>query len=178
MEKQYCIAIYPSETILLLVKAMKEKLFEEVKWFHSKNSVAHITICVFQATEDKIEFITHKLDLLCATFEPFEVQLNSFDSYSNGAFFISPCEDSKIKLKKIVNKVHELLHNLEMQKNSDPHISIARRLTPEKLEKAKHLFTTINASFLCDSIVLRKFNPDLKQFFITDTFPFNTKKNK
>jgi hypothetical protein len=66
-----------------------------------------------------------------------------------------------------------------MQKSSDPHISIARRLTPENLGKAKHLFTTINASFLCDSIVLRKFDPTLKQFFITDTFPFSThKKNK
>lgn len=172
MEEQYCIAFSPSEPILLLVRSMKEKLFKEVKWFHSKNSVAHITICLFKATDDSVEIITHKLGLLCATFEPFEVHLNSFDSYCSGAFFISPDEDSKNKLKKIMNRVHELLPSVIIQKSDDPHLSIARRLSPKNLEKAKTLFTTINDSFLCDSVVLRKFDPTLKQYFITNTFPF------
>lgn len=173
MEKQYSIAIYPSETIILLVKAMKEKLFEEVNWFHSKNSIAHITICEFKATEAAIEIIKNKLDLLCYTFEPFEVHLNGFGSYSNGAFFITPNEDSKIKLKVIMKKVHELLRTLKMQKSSDPHVSIGRRLTTENIEKANRLFTTINTSFLCNTIILRKFDPTIQQFFITDTFTFN-----
>ena len=61
-----------------------------------------------------------------------------------------------------------------MQKSSDPHVSIARRLTTENIEKANRLFTTINTSFLCNTIVLRKFDPTIQQFFITDTFTFNS----
>ena len=37
----------------------------------------------------------------------------------------------------------------------------------------KHLFTTVNTSFLCDTIVLREYNPIITQFFITNTFKFN-----
>ena len=56
---------------------------------------------------------------------------------------------------------------------NNPHISVGRKLKPENLEIAKHLFTTINTSFLCDTIVLREHNPIIKQFFITNTFTFN-----
>ena len=173
MEKKYSIAFHPSETIIVLVKAMKEKLFEQVDWFNSKNSVAHITICEFIATDAAIEIIKNKLNLLCDTLEPFEVYLNGFDSYSNGAFVITPNEDSKTKLKVIMKKVTQSLRSLKMEKSSNPHISIARKLKPENLEIAKHLFTTINTSFLCDTIILRKFDPTIGQFFITNTFIFN-----
>ena len=173
MEKKYSIAFYTSETIIVLVKAMKEKLFEKVRWFNSKNSVAHITICEFIATDAAIEIIKNKLNLLCDTFEPFEVYLNGFDSYSNGAFVITPNEDSKIKLKVIMKKVTKSLRSIKTKKSSAPHISIARKLKPDNLEIAKHLFTAVNTSFLCDTIVLREYNPIIKQFFITNTFTFN-----
>jgi 2'-5' RNA ligase len=173
MEKKYSIAFYTSETIIVLVKAMKKKLFEKVRWFNSKNSVAHITICEFIATDAAIEIIKNKLNLLCETFEPFEVYLNGFDSYSNGSFVITPNEDSKIKLKVIMKKVTKSLRSIKTKKSSAPHISIARKLKPDNLEIAKHLFTTVNTSFLCDTIVLREYNPIIKQFFITNTFTFN-----
>ncbi|MBG6188363.1 2'-5' RNA ligase family protein [Flavobacterium sp. CAN_S2] len=173
MEKKYSIAFYTSETIIVLVKAMKEKLFEKVRWFNSKNSVAHITICEFIATDTAIEIIKNKLKLLCDTFEPFEVYLNGFDSYSNGAFVITPNEDSKIKLKVIMKKVTKSLRSIKTKKSSAPHISIARKLKPDNFEIAKHLFTTVNTSFLCDTIVLREYNPIITQFFITNTFKFN-----
>ena len=173
MEKKYSIAFYTSETIIVLVKAMKEKLFEKVRWFNSKNSIAHITICEFIATDAAIEIIKNKLNLLCDTFEPFEVYLNDFDSYSNGAFVITPNEDSKIKLKVIMKKVTKSLRSLKMEKSNNPHISVGRKLKPENLEIAKHLFTTINTSFLFDTIVLRKFDDTIKQFVVTDSFKFN-----
>ena len=176
MKKKYSVAIHPSEAIILLVKEMKKKLFEEVNWFHSKNSIAHITICEFEATDDEIEIIKNKLDHLCDALEPFEVNLNGFDSYPNGAFFITANKISKSKLKEIMKKVHEALRTLKMQKSNDPHLSIARKLTPENIEKANRLFTTINTSFMCDSVILRKFDPSLTQFFITDTFKFNSNK--
>jgi hypothetical protein len=58
-------------------------------------------------------------------------------------------------------------------KSSDPHMSIARRLTPEKLVVANSLFPSITLNFLCDHVVIRKFNTEIKQFEVTDAFQFN-----
>lgn len=173
MEKQYSLVIHPSEAILSLVKSMKEQLATEVGWFHSKNSVGHFTICEFKATDEEIKIIKNQLGRLSDTLKPVEVRLNEFGSYPNGAFFISPDEDSKNRLKPIMKRFNESLRARDMQKNNDPHLSIARRLTPENLERARHLFTAIDVVFLCDSVVLRQFDENIKQFFVTDTFKFN-----
>lgn len=173
MEKKYSVAIYPPEAIISLVKSMKEQLTNEVGWFHSKNSIGHITICEFQATDSEIEMIKNQLDRLCNTLNPVKVTLDRFDTYPNGAFFISPDGASKDRLIPIMQRVQKSLCVQNMKKSDDPHLSIARRLTPENLEKAKILFTIIDVDFLCDSIVLRKFNKNTKQFDVTDTFTFN-----
>jgi 2'-5' RNA ligase len=173
MEKHYSVAIYPSEYVIALIKSMKEGLAKEVGWFHSKNSVGHITVCEFKATDTAIEIIKKQLSSVCDTLKPVEVCLNKFDSYPNGAFYISPDKDSKNNLKPIMKRVQESLHKLNMQKSDDPHLSIARRLTPKNLERAKKLFIVIDLHFLCDSIVLRKFDENIKQFFVIDEFKFN-----
>ena len=61
----------------------------------------------------------------------------------------------------------------DMKKSDNPHLSIARRLSPENLIKANQLFTEIDLNFVCDSVVLRQFDENVKQFFVIDTFPFN-----
>ena len=173
MEKQYSLVIYPSEAVIALVKSMKEELAKEVGWFHSKNSVGHITICEFKATDETIAVIKNQLGRLCDPMEPVAVRLNGFGSFPNGAFFISPDEDSKNSLKPIMKRFHESLPIRKMQISDDPHLSIARRLSTQKLERAKGLFTTIDVIFLCDGVVLRQFDEHVKQFAVIDVFKFN-----
>ncbi|HEX9152976.1 MAG TPA: 2'-5' RNA ligase family protein [Flavobacterium sp.] len=173
MEKDYSVAIYPSEAVISLVKSMKERLAKEVGWFHSKNSVAHITICEFKATDATVEIVKNQLDRLCTTLKPVEVTLNAFGTYTNGAFFLSPNAVSKSRLIPIMKRVQESLHVGNIKTNDDPHLSIARRLSPKNLERAKALFKTVDAFFLCDSIVLRKFDATIKQFIVIDTFKFS-----
>jgi 2'-5' RNA ligase len=153
---------------------MKEQLALEVGWFHSKNSVGHITICEFMATDETIGLIKDELKQLSDPLEPVEVHLTGFGSYPNGAFFISPDEASKNSLKPIMKRFYESLSIRHMQISDDPHLSIARRLSPEKLAKAKSLFVTPNVSFLCDGVVLRQFDETIKQFVETDRFPFHS----
>jgi 2'-5' RNA ligase len=172
MEKLYSLVIHPSETILALVKSMKEQLATEVGWFHSKNSVGHITICEFRATDAAIEIIKNQINKLCDTLTPVEVRLNKLGSFPNGAFFIAPDNDSKTNLKHIMKRFHKSLRIPNMQKSDTPHLSIARKLNPENLAKANHLFTSIDLNFVCDSVVLRQFDENIKQFFVTDTFEF------
>lgn len=77
-------------------------------------------------------------------------------------------------LKSIMKKTQETLKVPGMKKSNDPHMSIGRRLTPENLKIASELFTTIDLQFECNEIVLREFDPKVKQFFVIDSFPFGS----
>jgi hypothetical protein len=174
MEKKYSVVIHPSDAIINAIRIMKEDLAAKIGWFNSKNSVAHITICEFKIDESQVDKFKQKLLKIADTFTPFEVSLDDFDSYDSGAFFIAPNEASKINLKPIMKKTQDAMLLSNLKKSSDPHISIGRKLTPESIKIANDLFTTIDMSFLCDSIVLRELDPIKKQFFVIDTFPFGS----
>lgn len=175
MEKTYSVVFY-SNTIVEPVRKMKDFLRSKIKWYNSCNSEAHITICEFTIDESQLDSIKKKLIKICDSFTPFTVYLNDFGCYENaGAFYIAPDKDSENNLKPIMKKIQETLKSLKLKKSNDPHMSIARRLTPENLKTATELFTTIEMNFLCDSVVLREFDPVVKQFFVLDTFPFGSK---
>jgi 2'-5' RNA ligase len=172
MEKLYSLVIHPPEAILVLVKSMKEQLATEIGWFNSKNSVGHITICEFKATDAAIQTIKNQINRLCDSMTPVDVCINEFGAFPNGAFFIAPDNDSKKSLKHIMKRFNQSLRIPNMLKSDNPHLSIARRLKPENLTKANRLFNTIDLNFVCDSVVLRQFDENIKQFFVTDTFEF------
>ncbi|OXA88897.1 2'-5' RNA ligase family protein [Flavobacterium hercynium] len=174
IEKKYSVAIYPSSDVIHAVRVMKNHLKSKIDWYNSCNSVAHITICEFTTTEAEVEKIKQRLFKICDTFSPFQVYLDHFSAYENGAFFIAPTADSTLQLKPIMKKTQEALKISNLKKSNDPHISIGRRLNPENLKIASQLFTTIDIDFVCDAIVLRELDPDKKQFFIIDTFTFNS----
>jgi len=174
VENLYSLVIHPPEEILILVKTMKEQLATEVGWFNSKNSVGHITICEFRATDTIIEIIKKEVSKLCNSLNPVNVRINEFGSFPNGAFYIAPDDDSKKDLKHIMKHFNKSLRLHNMKKSDNPHLTIARRLSPENLEKAKNFFTKIDLNFTCDSVVLRQFDEQKKQFFATHKFPFNT----
>lgn len=173
MQGHYSVAIIPSEAVVALVKRMKEKLADKVGWFHSKNAMGHITICEFKASSTDIERVKMQLTRLCDGFTPVEVCLTGFGSYPNGAFFIAPDATSKNKLKPIMKRINDTLIIKELHKSDDPHLSIARQLSPEKLQTAASLYTSINVRFLCDNVVLREFDPEVKQYFVAEVFPFH-----
>jgi 2'-5' RNA ligase len=179
MQNRYSLVISPSEEIIALVKTMKEELAAEIGWFHSKNSLAHITVNEFMAAENEIETIKKQLNSICESLKPISVCLNSFDNYPNGAFFIAPDANSKIDLKQIMKQVNQSFKVKTLLKNNEPHLSIARKLTPEQLASSYRLFSkAIDLNFICNSITLRRFNPDVKQFEIMDHFEFkNNPKN-
>ncbi|WP_339887110.1 2'-5' RNA ligase family protein [uncultured Flavobacterium sp.] len=175
MEHKYSIAFIPDAIIIEEVKKMKLQLAYEIGWYNSKNSLAHITICEFTSTE--IEITKKQVDRITASFSPFDVELVDFDSYSNGAFFIKPSEKSKEDLKKIMKNLTASLTIKKMYKSSEPHLSIARKLDDTKLKIASDLFQKIELFFFCDRVFLRKFNPELKQFDVIDSFLFKGEKS-
>lgn len=175
MENKYSIVFIPNTTIINEVKKMKIQLSDKIGWFNSKNSTAHITICEFSSSE--IDVIKNQISRITANFSPFEVKLVDYDSYPNGAFFIKLSENSKDDLKKIMKNLTATLIIKNMYKSNDPHLSIARKLDAERLKIASILFQKTELTFLCDRVYLSKFNPEIKQFEIIDSFLFKSEKS-
>ncbi|BDU26836.1 2'-5' RNA ligase family protein [Flavobacterium sp. GSB-24] len=175
MEKKYSVVFHPSQDGIEIIKKLKLELFNKIGWYGSCNSVAHITIGGFKASENQLEKFIQKLSKIADTLIPIQIYLDHFDAYEESrAFFISPNEDSKVNLKPMMKKIQETLLISIKDRSDDPHISIGRNLTPENIKIARDLFTTINMEFLCDAIILREFDPIKKQYFILEIFPFGS----
>lgn len=171
--KTYSIVIQPSDSVIAEVKQMKELLAKQIGWYNSKNSLAHITINEFEREEKELEKIKAKLSEITRYFKPEKVQFTYFDTFPNGAFFLKPNENSRQYLKEVMSLVHQKFIYPTKIKSNEPHISIGRRIQPENIEIAKNLFSeNPNINFICNTIALRVFNEERKQFDIISTFPF------
>ncbi|WP_130735901.1 2'-5' RNA ligase family protein [Flavobacterium sp. J27] len=172
MLETYSLAFIPNDTIVTKVKQMKEQLAQEIGWFHSKNALAHITVCEFKSDASAIAQLQLQLTNIAKTTLPVSVTLATFGTYPNGAFFLCPTLDSKENLKPIMKSFTSRLKVKDMYKSNDPHVSIARKLNTNQISIAEQLFVPETLSFLCQSIALRKLDLQKKQFEIIATFPF------
>lgn len=169
---KYSVVFMPDLQTIEAVKQMKLLLADKIGWFNSKNSLAHFT--VFEFFEDNFQedkFCT-QLNRIASEINPFNMQCDIFDWFDNGAFYIKPNEISSTKMSELMKQV--LKESTQIKKtitNTNPHLSIARRLSPEKLEIARQLFTDVNLEFAVTNLTLRKFDESLKQFTVYKEFP-------
>lgn len=66
--------------------------------------------------------------------------------------------------------INTSLTNKLSYKSANPHLSIARKLTAEKLEVAANSFSEIDLPFLCDTIILRELDLEKGQYKIINEF--------
>ena len=169
---KYSVVFHPSETVIEAVKELKEQLSTKIGWFPSKNSLAHITICEFDYELATYENIKSRITAYCRYQNRFDVTFNSFENFTNGAFFIAPDIESKIKMAEIMKEIPKQIQFPVSHKSSEPHISIGRQLSKEQLKEAYNMFQEINLNFTCEGITIRVFNPERKQYDVLETIPF------
>lgn len=172
MSSRYSIVFQPPTEIVDQVQEMKSELAQTIGWYASRNAMAHITIQEFEVNDKKLEVIKSQLERCCNSLAPIALHFNSFDSYPNGAFFIKPDLLSIPVLSKIMKQVQQAVPTPNTHRGTDPHLTIARKLTFEKILIARELFQAIDLDFSCDRIALRQFNPVQKQFEIIAEYPF------
>ncbi|MCF6132458.1 2'-5' RNA ligase family protein [Flavobacterium wongokense] len=162
----YSLVIFPNHPQSDLVKSYKQLLKNKIGWFGSANAAAHITVIQF-SNEMEFQLYIAQIREYCKSIVPQNVRLNSLGSFDqSGAFFIAPDEVSKSYLDNIIINIHEFLGFKIDKKNANAHMSIARQLHGDKMKVAFELFKTIaiDLQFNCDSIYVRKFNEQTKQY--------------
>ena len=169
---KYSVVFMPDLQTIETVKQLKLLLADKIGWFNSKNSLAHFTIFEFFEDENQEDKFCLQLDRIASEISSFNMQCDAFDWFDNGAFYIKPNAISSTKMTELMKQV--LKESTPIKKtitNTNPHLSIARRLSPEKLQTAQQLFTTIDLEFAVTNLTLRKFDEKLKQFIIYKEFP-------
>ncbi len=173
MKDLYSIVIMPDDDGIKKVKEWKDDLKTKIDWYNSSNSKAHITISEFLADEDEIIDIINHLKEIASYESPIHLNFEGVSSYPNGAVFLAPDKPTKETLTDLMKRIQKNLNIKKSYHSKDPHISIGRKLSDEKVAIALRMFEEARLEFACPSIVLRKFNPVKKQYdILPDEFPF------
>ncbi|WP_027380075.1 hypothetical protein [Chryseobacterium daeguense] len=171
MLKTYSIVIHPQDSIIELFKTFKSKLYDTIGTYGSCNSIAHITILEFEATDEELKYIIEKLIMITQK----QVSFNTiFDkvicSDSSKSIIVLPCKSGNEIFKKLLRNVRQKINGYNNKSNA--HLTIGRKLKPEQLIKSKDLFRDVKFDFHCNQIAVRRFSPSIGQFEIIQKFPF------
>ncbi len=179
---KYSFVFQPDEAGLVLVDGLKQRLRaalaeafpdKDKGWYHSCNSRAHVTICAFAGDEDTLAQAVTALQQALQFERSQYVYFDHFSSFAGGAFYIGPTVHARSYLKDRARKVVQALSPFDLIEISDePHISIGRRLEPERLDVAKKLLRSVDLSFMCTGVHIRRFNPDMGQYEAVDFVKF------
>lgn len=172
MINRYSLCFQPDDATIEIVRQMKLQLADHIGWYNSKNSLAHMTISKFQTDSMGVNKIAQLVRQQCSTFKPTQVLFNDYGQYPNGAFFLAVDKEDQVTLKEYAKKVMSKVSLPDVYKSNEPHMSIARKLEPIKLQQALVFFEKPAISFMCDKVALRQFNPERRQYDIIDIFPF------
>lgn len=173
MKNLYSVVIAPPLEEIEYVAQLKNELYSKIGWYNSKNSKAHITILEFTADDDELEEIIIEIKETASYENPIQLSFEGVSNYANGAVFLKPDETTKLPLTQLMARIQKKLNIKNSYKSKDPHISIGRKLSEENVEIALNMFANAKLEFNCDRLVLRKFNPDKKQYDIfSEDFKF------
>jgi 2'-5' RNA ligase len=170
---KYSIVIAPPQAGIDYGAQLKDELNSKIGWYNSRNSKAHVTIIEFTADEDELVKIIAHLKEVASYEQPIDLSFDGVSSYPNGAVFLKPDEATKLLLTDLMINIQKKLNIKNSYKSKDPHISIGRKLSDENVEIALQLFANAKLDFYCTHLILRKFNPDRKQYdYFSEDFRF------
>ncbi|MCF2518681.1 2'-5' RNA ligase family protein [Dyadobacter sp. CY351] len=181
--EQYSLAIMPGAAISVDVAEMKQQLKSAFgKSYGSVNAEAHISLDGFEADENDYPYILAEYRRIVAELDPFEIHFSGFDDFDKGnysAFYIKPTIDSsnairqrsEAVMKAFDKKLKKQYTRKWADESKNPHMSVGRRLTREWVELAYATLPTYEATFWCDSLVIRKYNEKRRQYDVVDVLP-------
>jgi hypothetical protein len=180
MKGLYSVAICPPDEVVEQIRHYKNLLAEKIKWYNSRNAAAHITFNVFMCEENELIKWENFVASFCKEVSQFQLTFTKTDFFTNGAFFLSPDQDSRETLIELMKSFHSSAVLKPDATSIEPQISIARKLTSEKIEIATQLFAEQNifVSFRSEGLAIRKFNEVTKQYQIYKRFSFGSAQQK
>ncbi|SDG99476.1 hypothetical protein SAMN05421827_11475 [Pedobacter terrae] len=167
----YSIVVYPQSKSINEVSVLKKILADEIGWYSSRNSEAHITIIEFLADQYELGFYKKCIEKICGSQRPQEVTFDylSLSKFSQ-AIVLLPNGPSKLYLNDLLKTFRKKLKSKNTINGSNAHISIGRELSSSQIDQAENLYGPINIAFNCNTIAIRKLDEIKKQFVVINEF--------
>ncbi|WP_164112676.1 MULTISPECIES: 2'-5' RNA ligase family protein [Sphingobacterium] len=174
------LAFVPCESVNAKIRNLKENLKSVIGWYSSCNSAGHVTICEFETTRDELKGVASLLIEKLQYEHAQHVYFNDYSIFQHGntyTYYIVPTVQSKYYFNQRSAAVIDALKDRFSLKSisKEPHLSIGRKLEEGALKDAKSSLKQIDLDFYCDSVYIRVFNPDVKQYDIFFKIPFGGK---
>ena len=157
---EYLLVANPDEAINEKVKAEKESFYNQ---FHEKIAVKtkpHITVANFMAMENMEHTVVNWLQRICGQQQSFPVMLNNYSGFPPHTIYLRvqyPQAFQRLaKQLKVIDNYVRSYDCPPAKLVSNPHLTIARRLSPEVYEKAMYDYAAkdFNGSFMVKELIL------------------------
>lgn len=99
----YSVVIHPPDHIIHAVAELKQRLENEIGWYHSVNALAHITFNVFRAKASVLPAWEDYLTDFSMHQEPISLGFDRVQGFSNGSFVLLANEQTDSRLKEVMS---------------------------------------------------------------------------
>lgn len=137
------------------------QLIEEIScninssYFKDRNIPPHITVGMFKSDRNNLDLLVKKVSYFEKSFTPFELNIESYDTFRNKLIFLKPDEPGCNQLKLINRKLYDLLsgdfepacNGLYIPDMFFPHLSLASGVTKTELNKLEPFFSNLPYGF-------------------------------
>lgn len=167
----YSAVLLPPPAIIEEINSLKQLLAEQIGIYKGSYSEAHITLCTFKATDKSLSlWKAHILNFTKGQQAPALI-FNRIACFSNGAFVLLPDENSHEQLRRLMKSFYTNRPKSKNNTSQRAHISIARGLNVAQQYTALSIYNTIELSFACNHISIRKYNPASGLFELKEQYP-------
>lgn len=173
----YSAVLLPPSDIIEEINLLKQHLAHQIGPYKGLHSDAHITLSTFKATDHNLSQWETHIHNFANIQQAMPLTFNRVAGFSNGAFVILPDENSQELLRIMMKSFYTNRPKGKNNTSQRAHISIARGLSLVQQERALSLCNTIELSFTCAHISVRKYNRETglfvlqKQFALRKTLP-------
>ena len=136
---EYLLVLHPHQDLVDKIAKVKEDFYGKYKAESAKWSKPQITLVKFSQLQMMEERIVNRLKSIASGLPAFTIELNNFGSFPTHTIFINVETKGSIQaLVKNLKPAQALMKTKEVKPHfmDNPHLTIARALTPQQYEQA------------------------------------------
>lgn len=175
-QAEYLLVLSPDEHLQERIGRIRQTLVEKTG-IRLPGTKAHITLARWQAWDMMEERLLQHLHVLAMEQYPFQVQLEDFRGFPSHTLYIQvPTREPVLRLVAGIRRHKRLMRSADNNPYfiSEPHLSLARGLTPGQYEQVMQAFGErhFHASFVADAMLLLKRRAGGQAYQILARFAF------
>lgn len=174
---EYLLVLNPHEDLRNKIMNIKKEFHATYNAPTAIGGKPHITLVKFTVWEMMEEKILNRLKVGAMGTPPFKVQLKDFESFPSHTIFINII--TKIPIQNLVKELRSAKRLMKSPDHdpyfiSEPHLTIARKLTSAHYEKAwlDYSHRCFTGSFIADGMLLLKRRMGERAYQIVRRFEF------